>query len=104
MRLSAFARDFLFFQLIHCPNNSISHESRTEVEKQTEFFIRKSQISLDLLSMNRSNVFNGFELQDDKVIYENVCTKTFIKGNIIVFKRYGNLALTYQTILTKKMG
>lgn len=54
--------------------------------------------------MNWSDVFDGFEFQDNKIIYENVRAKPFIKDDAILSKWYGNLAFTYQTIFTKEVS
>src|SRR5215467_10686115 len=73
---------------------AVFQEWNVEVDEETNFFSRKSQICNELRFVNGQEVFDGLQLHDDSVVDEEIDLEIDAQSPAFVLERNGSLPLT----------
>ena len=64
--------------------NAILGEACPEVDEQAEAFVAQANIGEELLLVDRRDLFDGFQLNDDLVFNQKISPKALIKLDVVV--------------------
>ena len=77
----------LFCESVHNPRNPISDQSHIEIDQEAQPFVCKPQIGVKLLLVNRSDLSERFDFDDDFVLNDQVRAKSHLKASSFINHR-----------------
>jgi hypothetical protein len=82
----------------------LPQRSGAKVDKQTDCRVRQLEIGQELLAVNRSESFHGFEFHDDSGINQEINAESFLEHHPLVLETDGRLPLDLKTPLVERPG
>lgn len=80
------------FILIRNAFDAVFEKSFAKVDQQTETEVEQPKISEELFAVNRSQFFNRFKLNNEAIVDDQICTKSFVKNQLLIADGNWNLA------------
>jgi hypothetical protein len=97
-------RENLFRQVVDGTHDAITHERRSEIQEQPKFLVSQPEVGLELLAMNRSDVFDGFEFEYDEIVHHDIGTEAFVEFEAVIPEGNRLLADAGQAPLEKEVS